>query len=161
LVAHGDPLDVQAFESLPVDLLTNQFGTVHEAGMMGVEPGAPNVFGLAIAQRQEPSAAVHAAASICACERVSGEAAAKDTGRGFRVKGNSGSAGAGDAVAAGASGTACVGLLQAATATRENREKSRRIISETPFAGSKRDPPTPPRARSAGRVYFRLVMVRP
>jgi hypothetical protein len=67
-VAHGFPLDVQEFWSLPELLLTYQFGTVHDAGMIGDDdPVAANVFGFWILEhRQLLSAAVQAATSICA-----------------------------------------------------------------------------------------------
>ena len=119
---HGAPADVQALASLatPEELAGSkyQFGTVHEAGMIGVEPAAPRVFGFAIVQRQDPSAAVHAAASIWACERVSGEAAAMAADLGLLLKGNSASCAWVEAADVGALGTACVdpdGWLQAAT----------------------------------------------
>ncbi len=87
LVAQGLPLDVHGFASLPVCGLTNQFGTLQDAGKMGVVLEAAKVWGFLPAQRQAPSNPVHAATSICACERVSGTAGAGAGGRGESLEG--------------------------------------------------------------------------
>jgi hypothetical protein len=63
LVAQAVPLVVQLFESLPVVLFTNQFGTVHGVGMIGVlAPEAPKslALGFGVKSRQAQSFGVSA-----------------------------------------------------------------------------------------------------
>lgn len=77
MVAHAVSAVMQSFLSLPVVLFTTHLETVHDTGMIGVEPVTMNVMGFFPAHRQEPSGAVHAAITSCAWVRVSGEAGVK------------------------------------------------------------------------------------